>query len=143
MEKCTISLKAHSSCHTLQLHVTLDGVTIWQGSPGIEAVDIRHDFDDGPESDHVLGIQLSGKTPAHTTINHGGDIVSDHMVSISNMCLDGIELGQVFFENCTYCHDFNGTGLFTTDQFFGDMGCNGRVEMRFRSPSYLWLLESM
>lgn len=143
MEKCNISLTAKSSGQDLHLHVTLDGETLWQGFPSADPVRITHDFDDSTESDHVLGFELSGKTQLHTRINDQGEILEDAMITISSVSLDGIDLGQVFFENCTYCHDFNGTGAFTQDSFFGDMGCNGRVEMRFRSPSYLWLLESM
>mgnify|MGYP003352455181 CR=1 FL=1 len=42
-----------------------------------------------------------------------------------------------------YRHDYNGTGQPTEDNFFGVLGCNGTVELRFTTPIYLWLLEHM
>jgi len=49
----------------------------------------------------------------------------------------------VFLDRAVYVHDFNGTGKFVNKQFFGEMGCNGTVELKFSSPFYLWLLENM
>jgi hypothetical protein len=46
-------------------------------------------------------------------------------------------------EVAAYHHDTNGSTGAVTDSFYGTMGCNGRVEMRFRTPIYLWLLENM
>ena len=40
-------------------------------------------------------------------------------------------------------HDFNGTQPEIKDTFFGEMGCNGTVSLRFTTPIYLWLLEHM
>jgi len=42
-----------------------------------------------------------------------------------------------------YQHDFNGTGNPTIDKFYGEMGCNGTVSLKFTTPIYLWLLENM
>jgi hypothetical protein len=46
-------------------------------------------------------------------------------------------------EVAAYHHDTNGSTAPVTDSFYGTMGCNGRVEMRFTTPIYLWLLENM
>ena len=46
-------------------------------------------------------------------------------------------------EQAVYTHDFNGTQPEIEDTFFGEMGCNGTVSLRFTTPIYLWLLENM
>ena len=121
--------------------VELDQQTIWAGDPGTEPVDISHLFSDD-EADHVLTIALSGKTEQHTIVNEQGEITEDLLVSARNFSLDGIDVSQIVWEKSQYRHDFNGSQPEIVDQFFGDMGCNGRVEFRFSTPAYIWLLEN-
>jgi hypothetical protein len=96
--------------------------------------------DDG---EHELRIVMKHKTADHTEVNETGEIVRDVMLIISDVKFDEIELGQVFVEKTTYVHDFNGSQPLVEDKFFGDMGCNGTVSLKFSTPSYLWLLENM
>ena len=96
--------------------------------------------DDG---EHVLKLILKGKRLEHTIINDSGDIVADAVLEIVNLAVDSIPLGQVINEKTVYTHDFNGTQTVIKDQFFGTMGCNGTVELKFTTPIYLWLLENM
>jgi len=49
----------------------------------------------------------------------------------------------MFTELATYTHDFNGTKELTQEKFYGVMGCNGTVSLKFATPIYLWLLENM
>jgi hypothetical protein len=86
---------------------------------------------------------LKNKTQDHTTVDEHGNIVSDAVLSIANMSVDEIKLGHMFFEQTCYHHDTNGSQLFIKDKFFGSMGCNGHVSMKFSTPLYLWLLENM
>jgi len=95
------------------------------------------------EAEHVLKLVLKGKQSEHTTINESGDIVADAVLEIHNLAFDGIALGQIVTEKTVYTHDFNGHGDAINEQFFGTMGCNGTVELRFTTPIYLWLLENM
>ena len=39
--------------------------------------------------------------------------------------------------------EINGTQESVDDDFFGTMGCNGTVRLKFSSPVYLWLLETV
>lgn len=98
---------------------------------------------DDDDAEHVLKLVLKEKQSAHTVINDAGEIVSDAVLEIQNLSFDGIALGQIVNEKTVYTHDFNGTGKEFQDQFFGVMGCNGTVELRFTTPIYLWLLENM
>ena len=42
-----------------------------------------------------------------------------------------------------YRHDYNGTTDPFDDEFYGEMGCNGTVSLKFTTPIYLWLLENL
>jgi hypothetical protein len=86
---------------------------------------------------------MKNKTQEHTTVDEQGSIVNDARLTISDVALDEISLKQIFFEQAVYTHDFNGTQAETIDKFYGEMGCNGTVSLKFFSPVYLWLLETM
>jgi len=114
-------------------------------------VDIAHVQDEQPvtmtmpdaDGSHELRLVLKNKTQAHTQIDEQGTIVSDATLTINNLSFDEIELGQLVTELATYTHDFNGTKETTQERFYGEMGCNGTVSLKFNTPIYLWLLENM
>jgi hypothetical protein len=95
------------------------------------------------EGERELRFVMKNKTVAHTKIDEDGNIVSDARLTLSDISFDGIKLGYLFTKFATYTHDFNGTGTQTEEKFFGEMGCNGTVSLKFSSPFYLWLLEHM
>ena len=95
------------------------------------------------EGEHELKFVLKNKTQDHTVVDEHGNIVSDAMLSIANVAMDEIKLGHMFFEQTCYHHDTNGSQLFIKDKFFGSMGCNGHVSLKFSTPIYMWLLENM
>jgi len=121
--------------------VTVDDRVVYSGNPGSAPQQIITDFDD-TQDQHCLTIDLSGKSSQHTTIDDRGHIIQDNLVHINNARLDDIDLGHLFHEKCRYTHDSNGNSDTVTEQFFGKMGCNGRVEFGWQSPFYLWLLEN-
>ena len=100
---------------------------------------------DMPDSDgdHELRLVLKGKTEKHTQIDEQGTIMSDATLTIDNLAFDEIKLGHMFTQLTTYSHDFNGTKELIQDKFYGEMGCNGTVSLKFATPVYLWLLENM
>lgn len=95
------------------------------------------------DAEHVLKLILKGKCADHTTVDSNGEIVSDSLLNISDLAFDGIALGQMVYEHAVYSHDFNGSGNPVDDRFFGSMGCNGTVTLKFTTPIYIWLLENM
>ena len=96
--------------------------------------------DDG---EHELRWILKNKTSEHTAVDEQGNILRDACVTIRDLKFDGIELGHIFVTQSTYSHDFNGTGQPTQEKFYGTMGCNGTVSLKFTTPMYLWLLENL
>ena len=95
------------------------------------------------EADHELRFVMKNKTINHTQIDEHGTILQDSRITIQNLSFDEIALGQLFIDHAEYTHDFNGTKDIVTEKFYGEMGCNGTVSLKFTTPIYLWLLESM
>ena len=96
---------------------------------------------DGVE--HELRFVLKNKTTAHTQVDDHGNIVADARLQITDMAFDEIQLRNILAEQAVYTHDFNGTGATIQDKFYGELGCNGTVSLKFATPMYLWLLEHM
>jgi hypothetical protein len=96
--------------------------------------------DDG---EHELRFVLKNKTVDHTQVDADGNIVSDATLLVTDLAFDEIQLGHMVTEQAVYTHDFNGTQQEIQDKFYGEMGCNGTVSLKFTAPVYLWLLENM
>jgi hypothetical protein len=94
------------------------------------------------DAEHELKFVLKNKTPEHTTVDEQGVIVSDARLSITDLAFDEILLAQIVVNKSTYTHNFNGSGVETQEKFYGEMGCNGTVSLKFATPMYLWLLEN-
>ena len=95
------------------------------------------------EADHELRFIMKNKTTDHTQVDEHGKIIQDSRITIQNLCFDEIALGQLFVDHAEYTHDFNGTKDSVTDKFYGEIGCNGTVSLKFTTPIYIWLLENM
>ena len=95
------------------------------------------------DAEHVLTLVLKGKRADHTIINSAGEIVSDSLLNILDLSFDGIIMGQLSYDNTVYTHNFNGSRDTIEDRFYGTMGCNGTVILKFTTPIYIWLLEKM
>ena len=95
------------------------------------------------QADHELRFVMKNKITDHTQIDEHGKITQDSRITIQNLCFDEIALGQLFADHAEYMHDFNGTKHIVTDKFYGEMGCNGTVSLKFTTPIYIWLLENM
>jgi hypothetical protein len=125
------------------------GVELWLNNSKIFDCDhvkeihkINHALEDH-EGEHQLCFVLKNKLPSHTEVDQQGNIVKDARLLVSDLQFEEIELNQVFVEHAVYEHDFNGTGSLTKEKFYGEMGCNGVVTLKFNTPIYLWLLENM
>jgi hypothetical protein len=128
----------------LGLCVMLNNAVIFDTEHLSETQTISAEFNDEVEDvEHTIRIVLKNKTSEHTKVDELGAIVKDSMVSISDINLDDIELGQLFFEKSQYTHSFNTDSEPSVDQFYGNMGCNGTVEFKFSTPAYIWILENM
>jgi len=95
------------------------------------------------EGEHELRLVLKNKLSEHTQVDVDNNIVSDARISVSNIEFDGIALNQLVPVLAKYQHNFNGSGEPIVDEFYGELGCNGTVTLKFTTPIYLWLLENI
>lgn len=139
--KCTVSTTDPGAA--LAITVLLDGNTVYHCDHVVDVQNIEFSVPDDDSVEHVIEWRLSGKIPAHTQIDQQGNIVSDALMHIKDICIDNLNIDQICFENAVYTHNFNGNGNTVNDKFYGTIGCNGTVQLTFVSPFYVWLLEHM
>jgi hypothetical protein len=142
MSQAWISLDASSNTQGLKLDFRLDNVLIESMSLTTEVQHFHYEFDDsaGP---HRFEIELSNKLPSQCKVDQDGNIIEDAVAEIKNCCISGVDLGQVFYGQSLYFHDYNGASKPTVGQFYEKMGCNGTVRFDFYSPVYVWLIENL
>ena len=127
---------------TLGTEVWIDNICVVNVEHVDRIVHFSHVLEED-NTEHELRIVMKHKTPDHTELDNAGNIIRDAMLSISDIKFDEIALGQVLLNKAVYTHDFNGSQPPVDDKFFGDLGCNGTVSLKFTAPTYLWLLENM
>ncbi len=126
----------------LGIRVYLNGAKIYENSHIKESYNFSHEINDA-EGEHELGIEMFGKLQSHTTIDQDGKILKDAMLTVENIEFDEIDIFDIMCLAGEYHHDFNGTKPATVAKFYGNLGCNGIVKLKFKTPVYLWLLENM
>jgi hypothetical protein len=126
----------------LGCEIWIDDVCVFDQDRVTDPAVVDHEFTDN-DGEHLLRITLKNKRPEHTKIDDQDNIVSDALLSVTEISFDEIDCSQIVQDLAVYRHNLNGTAPEIEDQFFGDMGCNGTVELKFTTPVYLWLLENM
>ena len=105
-------------------------------------ISFEHSINDS-DGEHELRIVMKHKQSTHTRLDDQGNIVQDAVLTVSDLEFDSIDIMQLTTDRAEYCHDFNGSQPAGTHRFYGDMGCNGTMSLKFTTPVYLWLLENM
>lgn len=140
--KISLDVTNASEFHNMGIELWIDQTCFFDNtiSPGRHHV--VHDFECA-DGDHWFKIVLKNKTHENTKIDQQGNIVSDALIDISNLCIDEINIDTMIHNLADYVHDHNGTQTIAVHEFFGHLGCNGQVKLKFSTPIYLWLLENM
>jgi nicotinate-nucleotide pyrophosphorylase len=139
----TADVNTNSTENSLGLEVWIDDKLLQNIESVVGPTIISIDVEDVDGVNHELRFVLKNKTQDHTVVDESGNILRDSVVEIKNLKFDDIELGHMFHEQAVYKHNFNGNGPDTEETFYGTMGCNGSVVLKFSTPIYLWLLENM
>jgi hypothetical protein len=103
---------------------------------------VEHEISDD-DGDRELRFVLKNKQPGHTRVDAQGNILSDAVLSITDISFDGVDCDYLISTLARYHHDYNGSRDPVVDKFYETMGCNGTVSLKFSTPIYLWLLENM
>ena len=139
----TFNLDSTDACAELGFEAWIDQRKFLDIDHVTETQKITVDVDDQDDAEHELRLVLKNKTIEHTKVDENGNIIADARLIIKDLAFDEIQLGHMLVEQAVYTHDFNGNGATTQVKFYGEMGCNGTVSLKFATPMYLWLLEHM
>ena len=144
MSTAKISLVLDSTDYSIPLGAELwiDDHCIYNTDHVTESTPVVYELRDSA-GEHELKIVLKNKQSDHTEVDNAGNLTKDAMLTVSAICFDDIDCSQLMFDLSTYTHNFNGFADETVAGFFGSMGCNGTVSLKFSTPFYLWLLENM
>lgn len=94
------------------------------------------DIDSGKNK---ISIELKNKQHTDTVVDDNGNIVNDVLLNIDNISIDSIDIeGRIWSAN--YYVD-RGNGVENLDRFVC-LGWNGRWELEFDSPTFIWFLET-
>lgn len=126
----------------LGIRISIDHDIMYENTHIGAPADVQCSLSDD-DGEHQLTFELFGKLPEHTRLDEADNIVSDAVICISNIEIDDIDIDQIVQFQSVYTHDFNGTQAPQEHKFYGSMGCNGTVRLKFTTPIYLWLLENM
>lgn len=140
--KINLEITSSDSAVPLGLEVWVDTDCVISVDHVESTVKVCHELSDA-DAEHELRVVLKNKTPEHTQIDADGNIVQDAVLTIDRVEFDDIEISDVFVKLSQYQHSFNGTGEPTVGQCYKTLGCNGTVSLKFNTPFYLWLLETM
>ena len=140
--KISFDVVNRSQHHNLGIELWIDKQKFFDNSISPGKHHIVHDFQ-AADGEHVLRAVLKNKTTEHTRVDQSGNIIEDALIHLGNIMLDEIDVTQLVYQLSQYVHDGNGHETIAVHPFYGDMGCNGRVQLSFQSPVYLWLLENM
>jgi hypothetical protein len=138
-----------------QYSIRLDGVEqvggfITADSEETEYVEFSAEVAEGS---HLLEVAFLNKEPGDTqVVDYDRNdpsvytIVRDLTLSVESISVDEIDLGNLRFTHSRYVLDkpeIVGRDTFTEFTQCCNFGFNGRYQIEFNSPFYMWLLETM
>jgi hypothetical protein len=140
--KISFAISPSDATCPLGVEVWIDQQQIFNTDHLADTVNVSHDIDED-DAEHELRVVLKHKKSEHTILDANDHITQDAVINVGSFEFEEIDVNQVVQEQAIYTHDFNGSGDITQSKFFGSMGCNGTLSLKFTTPIYIWLLENM
>jgi len=140
--KFSVTIAPSDPAVPLGMEVWIDSDKIFNKDHVSQTETVKHDLSD-QAGEHVLRFVLKNKLRKHTQLDADKNIIKDARIRIDDITFEDINVNQLVIDHAEYQHNFNGHGTDTTEKFYGEMGCNGTVTLKFSTPIYLWLLEKM
>ena len=137
--KIELDVTANSSCAEITLQVICDNVKLAELQASEQNYTISHELPD-ILAEHCLKLVMSGKNKTHTKVNTLGEIIDDIYFKIDRLEFEDLDMREIFCLGYQgYTHNFNSSQPEFLDEFYGQLGCNGTVTLRFSTPIFLWL----
>ena len=93
------------------------------------------------DTEQIIVIEMYNKRDGDTVLDENENIIKDVLLNIDNISFDGVDLnelvqmGSIYYPKSEYAPEVVKQCI--------NLGWNGRWELRFSSPTYLWLLENL
>jgi hypothetical protein len=138
-----LDITTNKTCKDILLEVFCNQVKLAEFSADTMVKTVTYNLDDEP-ADHVLKLVMTGKNSTHTQVDDSGQIVDDIYFKIERLEFESLDMREIFClgHEC-YTHSFNGSQSEFVDEFYGQLGCNGVVDIQFSTPIFLWLNEHL
>lgn len=94
------------------------------------------------EGKHKLIVELHDKNKYQTVVENG-QIVKDQLLNIDSITFDDIDIQTLKHSLSTYFPSDPSDEIPSKVQNCINLGYNGRWELEFNCPIYIWLLENM
>ena len=136
--KITVESEWFNNPPNLRVHINND--TLIDG-PLKETTVIEREIQLEDETDHTLNFTLHDKSNRDTQLDDQGEIVKDTVVKIKQVEIDDVDITDMLStdqEKFYYKHDSG-----TVDPFYDVIGVNGTATIKFTTPFYVWLLETL
>lgn len=141
--KIELDFSANDACADIILEILCDGRKISRSPATQHTQTVCVELSEDPQ-DHVLQLIMSGKNNSHTTVDAEGRIIQDVFFTVDRLEFEDLDMKEIFCQGLPcYTHSFNQPQATLLDEFYGCIGCNGTVEIKFSTPFFLWLSEHM
>jgi hypothetical protein len=139
--KLEIDFLANKDCADIVLEVYCDNKKISEYPAQAVKQTIGIELAENP-ADHVLSLVMRGKNRTHTRVDNLGQIIDDVYIVIDRLEFEELDMREIFCQGqLCYTHSFNQDQPAILDEFYGFIGCNGTVDIKFSTPIFLWLNE--
>lgn len=138
-----LDFSSNNNCPDIVLEVTCDGKKIAESPATSTKQTVCLELPEDP-AEHVLQLIMRGKNNTHTTVDSEGQIVEDVFFTVDRLEFEDLDMKEIFCQGLPcYTHSFNQPQPTILDEFYGFIGCNGTVDIKFSTPFFLWLNEHM
>lgn len=138
--KMILGLKGTQYCNDVRLEVFVNQKLISQTTSTTEEFITEINLPETPAT-HVVEICMSGKNETHTVVDDHGNILSDIAFVVETLKIQDIDMKPVFCQGrkCYFHTGNNPTGDLIQDEMYDYIGWNGKVQLEFFTPIYLWM----
>lgn len=140
MPQGIISFGLRTNSDQLTAAVTFDDQQFGPVDVLPEPLYLQYVFDEGQE--HQLRIQLLEKLPEQTVLDAQGNIIKDILLEVVDFEIDDIPVMHLMQYFSRYRHNYNDTGPWVDQNFYGKMGCRGEVVLTIPRSYRHWMLEN-
>ena len=141
--KIELDFSASKDCQDIVLEVYCNDKKITESLARQTRQSVSLDLPDDP-ADHVLRLIMRGKNHTHTVVDDQGQIIEDIYFVVDRLEFEELDMKEIFCQGLPcYTHSFNQDQPAILDEFYGYIGCNGAIDIKFSTPIFLWLNEHL